>query len=126
LSDQTQIRVDKWLWYARQAKSRTVAQKIIAEGHIRINREKIRSASRKITVGDVLTLNLAIGIRVLKVVECGKRRGPYEEAKTLYEDLSPVIEVKPEADLASRGLPAPAGRPDRRGRMLARQMSGKE
>lgn len=82
-------RLDKWLWYARLAKTRTLAQKLSVSGHVRINRDRIDSASHPVKTGDVLTVALAGGVRVLKILATGERRGPATEARLLYEDLSP-------------------------------------
>ncbi|MFD1697689.1 RNA-binding S4 domain-containing protein [Roseibium aestuarii] len=110
------LRIDKWLWYARVTKSRSLAQKLATGGHVRINQEKISSASKTIKPGDVLTIGLERRVLVLKVVALGSRRGPYEEARLLYEDLSPP--PPPKADV----VPQPAqrdpgaGRPTKRDR----------
>jgi len=82
-------RLDKWLWYARLAKTRTLAQKLAASGHVRINRGRTDSASHPVKTGDVLTVALPGGVRVLKILATGERRGPATEARLLYEDLSP-------------------------------------
>jgi ribosome-associated heat shock protein Hsp15 len=82
-------RIDKWLWYARLAKTRTAAQGLAVSGRVRVNSEKNQSASRGLKAGDVLTVALDSGVRVLKVVLLGERRGPASEARLLYEDLSP-------------------------------------
>src|SRR6266536_3007879 len=82
-------RLDKWLWYARLAKTRTLAQKLAVSGHVRINRDRTDSASQPVKIGDVLTIALPGGVRVLKLVATGERRGPATEARLLYEDLSP-------------------------------------
>ena len=82
-------RIDKWLWFARIAKTRTTAQKLVLAGAVRINREKCASASHAVKVGDVLTVALDAGVRVLKILAPGARRGPAAEARTLYEDMSP-------------------------------------
>ena len=58
-------------------------------GHVRVNKDKISSASKTIRVGDVLTIGLERKILILKVEALGTRRGPYEEARKLYEDMSP-------------------------------------
>jgi len=121
-----QIRLDKWLWYARQTKTRSLAQKLIAGGNVRLNRDKIISPSKMITHGDVLTLAIANTIRILKVVDCGSRRGPYIEAQKLYEDLSPPVEKTPRLSNAEKGLPTKLARPEGRERMAARRLSGKE
>ena len=81
-------RLDKWLWFARVIKSRTGAAKLVEEGHVRINAVRADNPAKAIRPGDVLTVALDRQVRVLKVVAPGERRGPYEEARLLYEDLS--------------------------------------
>jgi ribosome-associated heat shock protein Hsp15 len=83
-------RIDKWLWYARLAKTRTAAQALAVSGRVRVNSVKNDSASRPLKTGDVLTVALDSGVRVLRVLLLGERRGPAPEARLLYEDLSPV------------------------------------
>jgi ribosome-associated heat shock protein Hsp15 len=89
------IRIDKWLWYARLIKSRTLAQKLLQAGKTRLNKEKVSSASQKVKVDDVLTVTLKERILVIKILQLGTRRGPYEEAKLLYEIVS---EINPQAE----------------------------
>ncbi|WP_420415648.1 RNA-binding S4 domain-containing protein [Roseibium sp.] len=111
------MRVDKWLWYARVTKSRSLAQKLAAGGHVRINKDKISSASKTVKADDVLTIVLDRRVLVLKVVALGTRRGPYAEAKLLYEDLSPPPPPKPEAPSPPPGQREPgSGRPTKRDR----------
>lgn len=80
-------RIDKWLFFARVVKSRSLAQKLAVSGAVRVNREKIASASRLVRPGDVLTLSMPREIRVLRILNGGERRGPASEARLLYEDL---------------------------------------
>ncbi|WP_306142385.1 RNA-binding S4 domain-containing protein [Roseibium sp. MMSF_3412] len=111
------MRVDKWLWYARVTKSRSLAQKLATSGHVRINKDKIASASKTVKSGDVLTIVLERKVLVLKIVALGSRRGPYEEARTLYEDLSPPPPPKKDAPPPPPGQrEAGAGRPTKRDR----------
>ncbi|HMN86089.1 MAG TPA: RNA-binding S4 domain-containing protein [Bauldia sp.] len=81
-------RIDRWLWFARFAKTRTGAQKLVGAGHVRVNRDKIDSPGRAIRIGDVLTLALPSGVRVVRVASLGERRGPPAEARTLFHDMS--------------------------------------
>ncbi len=83
-------RLDKWLWYARVTKSRTIASIYIARGRIRVNRVRIEKPSFTVRPGDVVTASVPSGIRVLKVLDPGRRRGPAKEAELLYEDLTPA------------------------------------
>lgn len=82
-------RLDRWLWFARIAKTRTLATRLVEGGKARVNRVRVNKASRAIRPGDVVTLAIHDQVRVLKVLACGERRGPASEARTLYEDLSP-------------------------------------
>jgi ribosome-associated heat shock protein Hsp15 len=88
-ADGDRRRIDKWLWFARLARTRTAAQKLAVSGRVRVNREKNDSASRTVRVDDVLTVALDSGVRVLRIVALGDRRGPASEAQLLYEDLAP-------------------------------------
>lgn len=81
-------RLDKWLWFARVAASRTRASKLIASGHVRLNARRIDSPAKAVCVGDVLTIALEREVRVLKVLDPGRRRGGFPEACLLFEDLS--------------------------------------
>ncbi len=83
------LRIDKWLWFARVTKSRTLAQKLAASGKLRVNSERISSAAHGVRPDDVLTIPLERRLLVLRIVALGNRRGPASEAQTLYEDLSP-------------------------------------
>jgi ribosome-associated heat shock protein Hsp15 len=105
------LRVDKWLWFARLAKTRTLAQKLAVSGRVRINRQKNDSAAHPVKVGDVLTIAFDANVRVLKIAALGTRRGPAPEARSLYEDLSPPPSVAPATD-----RPPGSGRPTKRDR----------
>src|SRR5258706_4645588 len=87
-------RLDKWLWFVRMARTRTLCQKLVTSGRVRVNREKEVSPSRSVKVGDVLTVALDSGVRVLKIAAPGERRGGPPEARLLYEDLSPPPELQ--------------------------------
>ncbi|MEH6717662.1 MAG: RNA-binding S4 domain-containing protein [Aurantimonas endophytica] len=82
-------RVDKWLFFARVVKSRSLAQKLVQSGGVRVNRDKIDSAARLVRPGDTLTISLKSGIRILTIRDPGVRRGPASEAAGLFEDITP-------------------------------------
>jgi ribosome-associated heat shock protein Hsp15 len=82
-------RLDKWLWYARFFKSRSLATKFCASGKLRINETVVKKAHHALHVGDVLTFPKGPHIRVVRVVDLGTRRGPAPEAQGLYDDLEP-------------------------------------
>ena len=80
-------RLDKWLWFARFAKSRTLAAKLAQSGYVRVNGQRIDSAAKALAVGDVVTLALARTTTVVRVENLGERRGPAPEARLLYTEL---------------------------------------
>jgi ribosome-associated heat shock protein Hsp15 len=82
-------RIDKWLFFARVVKSRSLAAKLVQAGRVRVNREKAEQASHPIKPGDVLTITLDRRVLVYRVAGPGTRRGPAEEARLLYEDVGP-------------------------------------
>ena len=81
-------RLDKYLWFARMARTRVLAAGLVSAGHVRVNGRKVDQPSRAIGPGDVLTISLQRDVRVLRVVAIAERRGPYEDARHLYEDLN--------------------------------------
>ena len=82
-------RIDRWLFFARVVKSRTLAAKLAQAGRVRIDGRKTEQASDAVKPGDKLTITLERRILVYRVVAPGTRRGPAEEAQRLYDDLSP-------------------------------------
>jgi ribosome-associated heat shock protein Hsp15 len=87
--DQGKLRIDKWLWFARFVKSRSLASKLVEDGRMRVNGTPTAKAHYALRIGDVLTFPLGSYIRVVKVVALGTRRGPATEAQGLYDDLDP-------------------------------------
>ena len=117
-------RIDKWLFFARIAKSRTLAQEWVEGGHVSVNGEKVRRASADVRVGDRLEVLAERRTYVLLVKDPGTRRGPYEEARLLYDDESPPPERLTPFEQAQR---APgAGRPEKRERRALEKLRGRE
>ena len=86
------MRIDKLLWHLRLAKTRTVAQALIATGHVRRNGQRVLRASLDVVAGDTLTLPLPTGVRVIELIELPVRRGPPAEAQGCYRTLDPGSE----------------------------------
>ncbi|WP_439104192.1 RNA-binding S4 domain-containing protein [Celeribacter marinus] len=116
------IRLDKWLWFARFFKTRSLATKVVTSGHVRLNSVKTSKKSTLIGQGDVLTFVQGDDIRVVEVAMLGTRRGPAPEAQTLYIDKTPVKEardyVPPSPKFEGKGRPT---KKDRRTGLLSRR-----
>jgi ribosome-associated heat shock protein Hsp15 len=89
MMQQESQRIDKWLWHARFARTRGAAQDLARSGHVRVNRDKVREPSRLVRPGDVLTLSLGRGVRVVRVLKIADKRDSYDLARLLYEDQAP-------------------------------------
>lgn len=90
------LRLDKWLWFARLAKSRGAAQDLCESRRLRIDGRVIERASALVRAGSVLSFPRGDEVVVVRVEGLADRRGPYEEARHLYTDLT-----GPRADTAS-------------------------
>ncbi|MFO1190119.1 MAG: S4 domain-containing protein [Alphaproteobacteria bacterium] len=91
------LRLDKWLWQARFAKSRGQAADLCRSALLRVNRVRVTHAHHRVRVGDVLTLPVRDEVRVIRICALGKRRGPAAEARCLYEELPPAPGHGPQA-----------------------------
>ncbi len=113
-------RIDKWLWHARMLKTRTAAATLVSSGKVRVNGDRVSKASHAVAPEDVLTFALNRRIRILKILAIAQRRGPYEEARLLYEDLSPEAPAtdagEPAGDDQHPSRPRGSGRPTKKQR----------
>jgi ribosome-associated heat shock protein Hsp15 len=118
-------RIDKWLFFARVAKSRTLAAKLVEAGKVRVNTEKVVQPAHPVKTGDGLTITLDRRIVVLKVLAPGARRGPAEEARLLYEDLTPAPPPKEETPAPPALRDEGSGRPTKRERRETDEWKGR-
>jgi ribosome-associated heat shock protein Hsp15 len=81
-------RIDRWLWHARVVRTREVAAALASGGHVRVNGNRIDAPSRFVRAGDVITVALDRGVRVLKIRGFRERRGAAGSGETLYEELT--------------------------------------
>ena len=80
-------RLDKWLWFARFARTRSLAACLVAEGRVRVNGKRTEAPAKGVAVGDVLTVAAAHGTALVRVLDLGGRRGPAAEARLLYAEI---------------------------------------
>ena len=130
-------RLDKWLWFARFVKTRTLASALVEAGKVRLNRVRVEKPAQVVRPGDVLTISLGRRIALVRVRAIAERRGPSAAAQTLYEQLTveddaikPLAPSPPgasrqadEAALAQR--PAGSGRPTKKERRAIDQFNAK-
>ena len=81
------MRIDRFLFFIRLVKSRTFAQAVIEQGHVRIDGKRVEKPSDEVRAGSVIALPLGASVRVLRVVQLPSRRGPAAEARACYDEL---------------------------------------
>ena len=121
-------RVDRWLWFARFFKSRSLAAQAVAGGRVHVNGERAKPA-RDLGVGDRLDITLGQDVRTVMVRKLPSRRGPAAEAHDCYEE-TPDSELRRSVARDRRRtdrslIVAPPGRPDKRERRAIRRLHGR-
>jgi ribosome-associated heat shock protein Hsp15 len=119
------MRLDKWLWAARFYKTRSLAQRAIAAGQVRLSGDRIKPA-HEVRVGDVLSVRKETLEWIVAVRGLSEKRGGAEEARKLYDETAASrAERERRGDLRRWGAePAHAlkGRPTKRDRRLLEKL----
>jgi ribosome-associated heat shock protein Hsp15 len=101
VADGDTIRLDRFLWFARIAKSRSAAQAIAEKGTLRLDGRRIERSAVPVRVGSIIVFPLYGKVRALRVEALPRRRGPPAEAAQLYTGLE--IHVPKPVDAAESG-----------------------
>ena len=121
------IRLDLYLFYIRMFKSRNLATKFIISNRLRISGQVTQKPHKLISIGDVLSLPIQDYVKILKVVDIPKRRGPFSEALNYYEDITPLktqenkVNVTPKFKFVER-----VGRPTKLERRQTDKLMGRD
>ena len=82
------MRIDRYLFFIRLLKSRTLSQHVIDAGYVRIDGKRVEKPSEEVRVGSIIALPLHEKVRILRVLSLPSRRGPAPEARACYEELT--------------------------------------
>ncbi len=129
-------RLDKWLWFARFMKTRTLAADLVTRGKVRLNRVRAEKPAQTVRPGDVLTIAVSRRVQLVRVLGIAERRGPSAAARALYEELTAEGDaIKPQSPQPSVGrqpsevVPARraagSGRPTKKERREIDRLNGK-
>ena len=81
------MRLDRYLFFIRMVKSRTLAQALIEEGYVRLDGKRVAKPAEDVRPGSVIALPLRGSVRILRVNSLPVRRGPAAEARTHYQEI---------------------------------------
>ncbi len=118
-------RIDKWLYFARFAKTRTAAQEMVAGGHVALNGDKVLKSSVDVKSGDELVFLRATVRFFVRVVGFAERRVGAPAAQTLYENLREPERTTPPPKAVFEYRPAGSGRPTKRDRRALNRLKGR-
>lgn len=68
-------------------KARSSACALVEAGRVRINGVRETAPGHSVKIGDVLTIGLDRGVRLLRIVAFAERRGDATSARVLYDEL---------------------------------------
>ena len=112
-------RLDKWLWYCRFYKTRSLASAAIGGGKVHLNAERVKPAHR-VRPGDRLSLSMDGVVGEFEVLALPRRRGPATEAQAHYAETPQSAErrvrLREQHRLAQLSRPQSDARPDKRDR----------
>jgi ribosome-associated heat shock protein Hsp15 len=122
-------RVDRWLWFARFFRTRSLAAAAVTGGKVHVNSERVKPA-REVAAGDRLDIAQGPDVVTIVVRALPSRRGPAAEAAACFEETD-ESQARREAGRLDRRHQrelhvAPPSRPDKRGRRAIRQLHGRD
>jgi ribosome-associated heat shock protein Hsp15 len=96
--ERVKTRLDQWLWFARFAKSRSLAARLCTSGVVALNNATVKKPNQTLRVGDVVVIPQGSWQRRVRVLGLGLRRGPAAEARMLYEEIEagPLRDTSPD------------------------------
>lgn len=113
------IRLDKFLWAARFAKTRSVARDLVQSGKVTVNGQKVKPA-KTVQVGDLVKCPRGYDVYEIEILALSEQRRSVQEAAKLFQETT-ESQTKREAQAELRKLnalynPHPDTKPDKKQR----------
>ena len=123
--DAPSLRIDKWLWFVRFFKTRSLAARAVSGGHVRLNGSRIKP-SHVVVVGDVLKVQRGTDLLECRVEQLPQRRGSAAEAGLCYAESEESLARRAMRETQRKAMAAvlsqpTTGRPDKRTRRMLRE-----
>jgi ribosome-associated heat shock protein Hsp15 len=121
------VRLDRWLWVARLARTRPLATDAVRGGRVHVNGQSAKP-SRDVRPGDVIEVTTGPVPRTVVVRGLAERRGPAAEAALLFEETPESVAARErfaeDRRLMAASRPVSGGRPTKRERRRWRDAQG--
>ncbi len=101
------VRIDRWVWAARFAKTRSAATELCLAGHVHVGGERAKPA-KEVKPGDEVEIRLGGIRRTVVVTGIADRRGSATVAATLYAETPESLAAREQQQL-ERKLARPLG-----------------
>ena len=123
------MRIDRWLFFVRLFKSRSLASEAVTGGRVHVNGERVKP-SRVVRVGDGIVFNRGAVPFECEVTALPLRRGPAPEAAACYRESEASVARRAQfaerMRLATAFAPRPDSRPDKHERRELRRIRGRD
>jgi len=110
------LRIDKWLWFARFFKTRSLAQKHCASSDVMLNGQTVTKSKASVKVGDEVSVKLGAVQRTVIIEALPVRRGPASEAIQTYTEPEPAVRLTQVGQRSPLYRLPGSGRPTKRDR----------
>jgi ribosome-associated heat shock protein Hsp15 len=127
MSEQDNVRIDKWLWAARFFKTRTLAADAVERGRVRIGGEPVKPA-RSVKMNEKIFIDNGSTRWEVQVLGLSDKRGSATIAQALYRETEDSIVKRANDQEARRLFPEPGssikGRPTKHDRRAISRATG--
>ncbi len=118
-SEDTQVRLDKWLWAARFYKTRSIARNMVDGGKVHYNGQRSKP-SKVVELGAEVRIRQGNEEKTIVIIKLSSARRGAPEAQTLYQETEDSIKQREEhaklRKLNAFDNPSPEKRPDKKQR----------
>lgn len=119
MSNESKVRLDKWLWAARFFKTRGLAKKAVEGGKVHYDGQRSK-CSKIVEVGGLLKIRQGWDERVVEVLAISENRRGAPEAALLYSETAQSIAKREEEAIQRKMIKfsqlTPGHKPDKRSR----------
>jgi ribosome-associated heat shock protein Hsp15 len=128
-ADAEPMRIDRWLFFVRLFKSRSLAGAAVTGGKVHVNAERVKPA-RVVRIGDLIAFNRGAVPFDCEVLALPVRRGPAQEAAACYRESEASVARRAQfaerMRTATAFAPRPDTRPDKHERRELRRIRGRD